>query len=292
MFKQLNSKVIIKCFIAAVLMLLTGMVIQIANGLLIFKKEPPELSFIMSVTVAYIVMGFLYSLAFYIFRNKIPGKTPLQKGIVHSLFVLFIVLFPGVLGMVAFDHEGLYNLFTPYKIETYIMYFIDIVNFLINGVILSILFKKDIVITEMIAPPRKKAVVSGVIGFFLFPALMFTFHVLFEQLQLFDYSIPNGAETWYYIGLMAPLSLAGALLPLFYYYIKDMFDGSWLKKSVCFAIVFFALYWIIVMSFILIFGYSIQLVLFYLLISIPSLLLCNIITGFIYRDKEKIGEID
>lgn len=287
MWRQFNLKVILKCLFNGIIMMFSGMIIQVAKGQLVFKKEPPTLSFVVGVMIAYIVMGFLFSIAFYIFKNNIPGKNVQQKSITHSLFCSFIVLVPGVIGMIAFDYDGLWNLLTPYKMEQYFIAVVDVVNFMIGGLVLAKLFKDDIQFSASIDFPKTAIVISGFIGTFLFPLLMFVFHGLAEMVIPLGLNIPGYARNWYYIGLLSPLILTGGLLPWFYHVVKESFHGSWLTKSIRFFLVFFICYWFMNFSFLVPFGFSVQTVLFYLIISVPSLLTVMILNGLIL---EKLGQ--
>ncbi|WP_371805216.1 hypothetical protein [Candidatus Lokiarchaeum ossiferum] len=279
--EELNSKNIIKCLLTGVLMMISGMIMQVIKGQLALEKEMPEFGFIISVAIVYTLMGFGYSIVFLMTKDYIPGRNPIQKGLTHGIFGSIVVLIPGVLGMTAFDHTGLFNLWTPYKLEQYFVCFVDVVNLLIGGVILAKFFKADIVINEPSKTPKRPIIITSLIGFILLPLLFLIFHFLGEFLLLFDYVVPSGAETWYYLALISPFALTGGLLPLYYYKVKESFSGNWKNQSISFFILIFLGYYIMNFSFILAFGYSLQTVIFYLIISIPALLPCILINGFI-----------
>jgi hypothetical protein len=259
---------------------------QVAKAQLIFKKATPSLNFIIGVIMAYIAMGFLFSMSFYIFRNHLPGKTAFRKSMAHSMFAIFIVLVPGAVGMIAFDYDGLFNLLTPYKIESYFIAFVDVVNFIVGGSVLAKLFRNDIYNIDSNNYPKKKIVISGFIGGLLFPLLMFALHILAERMMPLGLNIPANAREWYYIGLISPYILTGGLLPCFYFSVKETFIGSWINKVVQFFAVFFMGYWFMNFNFLIPFGYSVQTVLFYFAISIPSLFTVMILNGIIFRKPQ------
>lgn len=286
--KDINPKVLKKCLLTGILMMATGMVLQVAKGQLFFKKAPPELGFIVGVVVAYIIMGFLYAFVFFIFRKTLPGGTPFRKGLIYSGLVSLIVMIPGDTGVIAFDFSGGFNLLTPPKIEDYVICMVDVLNLIIGGLIVSRMFKPDIQIRRSTPVPKLKVLVSGISGAVLFPLMMLALHLLAERILPLGIQIPESAKTWYYTALIAPSVLTGLFLPLYYATVKETFRGRWPAKAFRFFLVIYLCYWTINNLFLLPFGYSLETVLFYLLISLPSLLAIIFLSGYII-EKAKRG---
>lgn len=287
MYKQLNMKVLLKCLQTAVVMTLFGIIVQVVKGQLILKLPRPEISFIIGVVVSYVMVGTLYAIAFYIFRNALPGKTPVQKGLFYAVLCSLTVLIPGIFGMIAFDFEGKFNLFTPYKVEQYFIVLVDTVNLFIGGYVLAKLFKGNIAIAKPAEIPRSGIMISSLLGAILFPLLMLAVHVLAEGFIPVGLEIPVNAKQWYYIALNAPFILTGGILPLFYQSVIAALPGSWTRKSISFFLVFYCCYWLTNIGFMINFGFSLHYIIFLLGISIPSLLLIIMLNGFIIEKISK-----
>lgn len=284
MFKELNLKTLRKCLITGVIMMLTGIILQVAKAQLFLKKEPPELGFMIGAVIAYTLVGFLFAIGFYVFRNTLPGRTVLQKSLLHSLLAIVTVLVPGILGMTAFDFEGGFDLLTSRKFEEYTIAIIDVINFLFGGLLLARLFRNDTVARESRRMPKGK-LLGLLLGCTVFPLLMLTLFVTVQGMMSIGLDIPPKATSWFYTGFFAPLAITGAMLSVFYYHVKDTFSGSWLKKSLRFFLTFFICYWFMNISFMLVFGYQLLFIAILLLISIPPLLLITLLNGYIQKNE-------
>jgi hypothetical protein len=190
-------------------------------------------------------------------------------------------MIPGIMGVTAYDFNGQYNLFTPYKLEQYLTCLIDVLNLGVGGLVLGKLFKNDIVIKEPTPIPKMRMLLSSLIGAVVLPVLMFAVHYMAEGVFPIGLDIPEDAKEWYYIALNAPLVLTGGFLPLFYHCVKDALSGSRIVKSIKFFVVFFVCYWFMNIGFLINFGLSLHYVLFILAISIPTLLLVILLNGII-----------
>jgi hypothetical protein len=273
-----------------------GLVLQVEKAQLILKNKMPQLDFVVEVVIAYILMGFLFAVAFYFFRNVLPGKTAARKGLTYGMFVALVVLIPGGLGLNAFDFKGLFDLFTPFKIENYLIAAVDTTNMFFGGFVLSRLFKKDIELTEHSRFPKSGVLLSGILGAVLLPLLMFSFHILLEKILSIGLDFPDGVRGWYFIGLLVPNTLAGGFLPLFYVCIADVFpDCGWVRRSWFFFLTVLICYEVINVAFILPFGYSLQTVIFLFLFIMLSLLIIIMLNGFLLRkhvmEAEKLCRI-
>ena len=292
MIKQINSKVFLKCLQMAAIMTLFGIIVQVVKGQLILKLPRPQISFIIGVVISYIILGTLYAVAFYIFRNALPGKKSVQRGLFYAFFCSVTVLIPGVLGMIAFDFEGGYDLFTSYKIEQFFILLVDAVNLFIGGLVMTKFFKDDMVFPRSAERPQKGILISCLIGAVLFPLLMLVVHMMAEGIFPLGLEIPVNAKLWYYKALIFPFILTGGFLPWFYQSVKDVFPGKWARKSFNFFLVFYCGYWVINVGFMLNFGFSLHYVLFLLGISILSLLLITMLNGFVIDKISKEGQPD
>lgn len=281
MKKVVNMQLFKKCFLTSIVMMFTGMVMQVGKAQLFLKKEPPAFGFIISVIIAYIVMGFLYAFVFYITRHVLPGKTPAQKGLYHSLFASLIILIPGALGMIAFDIDGGFHLLTSAKIEAYAICVVDVVNLSIGGLVLAKLFKDDIKIRRPVVYPKTGLLISSFVSAVLFPLMMLTMHFLVEKIMPLGIDIPDTTRTWYYIGLILPFILSCVFLPVYYQNVKDAFPGSPLTKLLRFFMIIYFCYWLINVLFLLPFGYSLQTVIFYLVMSILPIFVIILVSGYI-----------
>lgn len=279
--KEISIQILKKCLLTGIIMMAAGMVMQVAKAQLFLQKEPPKLGFLISVIIAYIFMGSLYAVVFYLTRHVLPGRTPAAKGLYHSLFASLIVLIPGALGIIAFDFDGGFNLLTSAKIEAYAICLVDVINLGIGGLVLAKIFKDDIRIRQPVMLHKPGFLVSSLISAVLFPILMLAMHLLAEKLLPLGINIPKTARLWYYTGIMLPYILTGGFLPVYYHNVKDTFPGRWITKSLRFFLMIYLGYWLINILFLLPFGYSLQTAIFYLVMSIPSLLVIIMLNGYI-----------
>jgi hypothetical protein len=159
---------------------IVGMVLQVSKSIVLLQKTTPQLSFLIGVTICYIITGILFARGFYFIKNTLPGKSRAAKGFIYAILVFSTAWFANIIGMIAFDFTGTFDLMTSHKIDVYAITIVDAINLMLSGVVLGFIAeKKNSTANNRTALHkstsqtqrinRKGVVISSVIGFFLFP---------------------------------------------------------------------------------------------------------------------------
>jgi hypothetical protein len=266
---RFDLKTLWKCIFTGFYLLIEGMVLQISKGILLLQKKPPALNFIIEVSIFYFITGFLFALVFFIVKNALPGKKRYTRGLFYGLLVAFGVAFGMILGVIALDFEGKFNLLTPYKIEAYFITIIDIVNFIITGMALGVIAEKKGFEFKKANFNRKGLAIASMIGLIAFPALSYLISVIIDPFIPIGINFPDrDAELLFYTGTFIPFAVNGAVIPLFYCLTKDAFTGAWKEKSTKFFLLYYFGFLVIGSLFALPFGFSLQSVIHFLMILI------------------------
>jgi hypothetical protein len=268
---NMKRNVIRKSALIGLYLTVQGMMLQLGKNLLFFHKKSPSVDFIIQVCILYFITGFLFALGFYLLDRFIPGRSRLSKGVSYALLVYFAVAFGGLIGVIGLDPLDTNYLFTPYKIDSYVIAISDLINFLLVGIVLGLSIKSE----NFKAVPRKKGgkrlMAASIIGFFAFPALGFILLKLTALVIPLSMGFTPAAEARFYSGTFIPLSVTGAMIPVFYLTVMDFFPGDWKKKGVMFFLFYYFAYWAISIVFGLPFGLSTQAVAAFLISSFVSL---------------------
>ena len=239
----------------------------------------PSPAFLAQVFACYFVTGFLFALGFHRFGNSMPGKTMLGKAFIYAAVVNVTVFLGNIVNMIAFDPDGLSDLFTPYKVLQYATALADLVNFLIASLYLAALVKNFPIRGTPRKIERKEIAVSMVVGAVLFPATGFGVFQLLDVLFPAVFAIPAAARAEFFMGFWIPtIPTTGICVPLFTLILLDSFKGGTVNKSMKIAGTGFLLYWLPAGIFILPFGYSIGQLAFFLVVMLPPLFIVTLST--------------
>lgn len=205
----MNIKIIIRCLLFGIYLTIQGMVLQVGKAVLFFHSKPPAPDFIIEVTLLYFITGFLFALGYFLLIQAIPGKSKLSKGLNYSLLVYFGIAFGNLIGVIGFDFQGKYNLFTLYKIENYAIALADFINFTLAGTVLGLTSNKTTFSPSLKQMSGKKLMTASAAGFFVFPGLSAGLLKLVSFIIPLKLKIPSDRETWFYMGIFIPLTVTG-----------------------------------------------------------------------------------
>jgi hypothetical protein len=290
MHSEINLQEWLKCLFIGLFLTMVGMFLQVSKSILLLQKNTPELSFIIGVTLCYMITGILFALGFYLIKNTLPGKSRAVKGFVYAILVFSTAWFANIIGMIAFDFTGTFDLITSYKIDIYATTVVDAINLMLTGVVLGIIAEKK---NSTATPPfilqestfrtprmnRKEVAFASVIGFLLFPISTFVFFKMVAWVIPSGINVPSDAEVWFNLSLFVPLIVTGAILPIFYSLVRDSFAGSWLQKGTLFSTFFFLFYWLMVIVFVIPFGFRVIAVINFLVVSVFPIFLIILISA-------------
>lgn len=282
----MNYRKIYKSALIGVYLTIQGMVLQLGKNILFIHKEPPTVDFIIQVCILYFITGFLFALGFYILERVIPGKSRLSKGVIYALLVYFAMAFGNLIGVIGLDPSDRNDLCTPYKIDSYAIAFIDFINFFLGGVVLGLSAESENFVAVPIKKGGKRLLIASAIGFFVFPALGYSLLKLVTLIVPLSMNFTPDAEARFYTGIFLPLSVTGAMIPVFYLLVMDFFSGDWKEKGGKFFLFYYFFYWIINIVFGLPFGFSLQAVVAFLISSFVSLFVVILLSARILKKEE------
>ena len=130
----------------------------------------------------------------------------------------------------------------------------------------------------------KSLIFTSTIGFFIFPVLSAGLLKLVSFFIPLSMNIPSDGETWFYLGIFIPLTITGAVIPLFFHTVKNAFAGGWKEQGWRFCIFYYFIYWCINIIFGIPFGFSISAVIAFLLSSFISLAVLILLAAKILID--------
>ncbi len=227
---RFDTKTFWKCIFIGFYLLIEGLVLQRSKAILLLNKEPVTMSFLIEVSIFYFLTGFMFALVYFIIKDALPGKKRYMRGLFYGLLVAFGVGFGLIIGIIGLDFEGKFNLMTPYKIEAYLITVVDLINFIISGMVLGVIADKKEIKSNQAKFNKKRLMIASAAGLIAYPAINFLISILIEPAISLILDIPKDAVTWFYVGFFIPLAVNGAVIPLFYCLTKEAFTGSWLQE--------------------------------------------------------------
>ena len=265
---RFDIKTLWKCIFIAFYLLIEGMILQRSKAILLLHKGPVAPGFLIQVAIFYFLTGFLFALAYFVVKDALPGKKRSTRGLFYGLLYAFGVGFGLILGAIGLDFKGKFDLLTPYKIEAYLTTFVDLINFAISGMVLGVIADKEETRSHQTRLDKKGLVIASAAGLIAYPAMSFLISILIEPIISLVMDTPRDAVTWFYAGLFVPLAVNGAVIPLFYCLTKEAFTGGWVRKSLQFFLTYYFGYLVILSLFGLPFGFSLEAIAHFLVISI------------------------
>jgi len=274
---RFDIKTLWKCILIGFYLLIEGLVLQRSKAILLLHKEPVTLTFLIEVSIFYFLTGFLMALVYFIIKDALPGKKRYTRGLFYGLLVAFGVGFGLIIGIIGLDFKGKFDLLTPYKIQAYLITVVDLINFIITGMVLGVIADRKEIKSNYAGFNKKRLVIASAAGLIVYPAMNFLISILIDPIISFVFDIPKDAVTWFYAGTFIPLAVNGAVIPLFYSLTKEAFTGRWVRKSLQFFLIYYFGYLVILSFFGLPFGFSLQAVVHFLvIIVVPTLFIAGL----------------
>ena len=274
---KFDIKTLWKCIFIGFYLLIEGIILQRSKAILLLHKEPVTLNFIIEVAIFYFLTGFLFALVYFVIKDVLPGKKRVTRGLFYGLLVAFGVGFGLIIGIIGLDFKGKFDLLTPYKIDAYLITVVDLINFIITGMVLGVIADKKEIRSNQARFNKEGLVIASAAGFIAYPVMNFLFSILIDPIISLVFDIPKDAVVWFYAGIFTPLAVNGAVIPLFYCLTKEGFTGNWVRKSLQFFLIFYFGYLVILSLFGLPFGFSLQAIVhFLIIIVVPTFLIAGL----------------
>ncbi|MBN1798795.1 MAG: hypothetical protein JW822_09460 [Spirochaetales bacterium] len=281
---RLNKNVLLKSLLIGGLTPVSGIILHIIKQRLFLPgNPPPDAQFLIAVSGLFFIMGFLFAVGFFLFRPEMPGRKNYIKALVFALLVNATAFSPNIIGMIAFDFTGKFDLFTNVKLENYATTAADFINICLIGLITGFLSRsQDKTVGQMPKKNRTRLLPAVFFGAVLFPASCALLFFIADSLLSRVFNIPDHAKLWFYSGLFVPLCLTGGVLPVFYRFAGRALSGNWIKKGISFTALFVLLFWLVCIVFVIPFGYSIWIALFFIGVTVPPLVFVVLLSARLF----------
>ena len=207
---------------------------------------PPGFTTRISVLIA--LGGVLYTLGYVHFKDVLPGRGRLARGLLFGVVVFISANASQMLGMIAFDLQGGFDLLSPAKIPTYLTVVQDGIPVLAVFGLLGLLYGPSrpremqcprhwvrmSALTALAFPLGMLAVVEGL------GVLVPRFDVFFSRPSL------GASAPWFLTAFYGAFVATGALLPLYYAMTHERIRGSFLRKGVVSGLLYSCFFWLII----------------------------------------------
>ena len=206
----------------------------------------------------------LMVILFHVARGSIPARAGWLQGTLFGLFFLLSVQIPSVFGIVAFEEGADWQWFTPAKVANYATLFGDTLVFLVVGTLMGLLFG---VRGESQRPWPRAVAPAMVAGAVLFPVgLWAVVNLAFAVAPLDAPNAPVGRSLWFDLVFFGVFFFTGACLPLFHAVLRRPGGGRGLGAAFR-STGLFALLWLPVQNFMVVFGWEVGGALFFSTLS-------------------------
>ena len=255
---QMTRKTLARSALVGLFLTVEGMALQVANSLLIIHDSPPGTGHLIGVTACYVAAGFTFALGFFLVRERLPGRTPVGKGLRYAALVLAAVWISGFINLCAIDFQGGWSLFSPAKIRNYLMAPIDCLNFMIGGLVLGLITRRDP--AAGCAAPAAGLGARAAVGTLILPLSCAGAFFLISLALPPGYDLFGERVKIFYVFLFIPLAISGGGTALFHDALRSSPRRGILAESLKTASFIFVMYWIWNVVFVLFFGFTWQVV--------------------------------
>jgi hypothetical protein len=267
--------------LVAVAMTILGIGLQVSTAIILgFDAGPPGIGRIVGLTACYLLAGFAFALGFAALIGRLPGASPVGKGIRYATLVVLAVWLSGSINFCSIDFAGGWALLSRAKLNNYWMDLIDGLNLLAGGCVLGLVYRRKGSTSPALSPQleraraRPRALASRIaLCAALLPLLCFAFYSLASLLLPEGLDLSGQRRGIYDCYLFIPLAISGAGTALLHDILRRGNRQGILAGSASMALFVFATYWVPNCLFILLFGFTWQILVDFLLAMAVSLFL-------------------
>ena len=209
---KLNIKTILKIITFAVVSELISTPLQIFNSIFVLhERNRPETAFLISIAIIGTIMKILFAVAFINIGKFLPIKNSILKGLSFIGLVWISAYFPQIMGLVGGDGPIIEKAFSIS------IFLCDTIVYIINGIILGILFKsKYYSLKKCNNISLVKTIITNAI---LFPVLTFLTEQLLGKINNSFFIIKSlqvAKAKSFILSFYGFLIITGIMLPIFY----------------------------------------------------------------------------
>jgi hypothetical protein len=208
--------------------------------------QPP--GFTVKISVLLALGGVLYTLGYATFRDVLPGRNGLVRGLLFGSIVYLSAGASQMLGMIAFDLKGGFDLLSLTKIPTYASIVQDGLPVLIVFGLLGLIYGPS--------PRRELAWPRGLVRTSALTAVVFPLGMLavvegigtlVPQLDVFYNRPALGASApWFLSAFYGAFVITGALLPLYYAMTRRRLSGAFVRRGVAAGLLYTLCFWLVI----------------------------------------------
>ncbi len=270
---KIAQKTLARSALIGLFLTVEGIGLQVANSLLIVHDGPPSLGHLVGVTACYLAAGFTFALGFFLVRERFPGRTPVRKGLRYAATVLTAVWISGFINLCAVDFTSGWNLLTPARIANYLMAPIDCLNFMVGGLVLGLITRKDTGTAPVSAPFTASLAVRISVGAVLLPLLCAGLFFLISLVLPTGFDLSGDRLGIFYVFLFVPLVISGGGTALLHDALRSGVQRAAAAVSFRISAFIFVVFWLSNVAFVLFFGFTWQVVIGFLAAMAVSLVI-------------------
>lgn len=253
--------------VALSIVVLTPVIHSLLNLVHPFEASIAGEPIIPRLMVAVCVQAVLLVLVFVATRADLPASSGWARGMAFGAFFLLAVQIPSVFGIIAFEPGRDWEWFTEAKLANYVTLAGDTVVFVVVGVLIGTLFPGRGASRTRGARPSWGAMATGAVVFPL--SLWAIVHAAFACLPMQDPNAPVGRSLWFDLVFYGVFFLTGLCLPLLHAVVGRGSGARGVLRSAG----LFAMLWLPVQNFMVVFGWEVGGALFFSALSMGPVLL-------------------
>ena len=285
---RITTKAIVRSVLVALFMTVEGMTLQVVESVLVQHSGPPAPGRLVGLIVCYLAAAFTYALGFFLLLERLPGRSSVGKGLRYAGVVLTAVWISGFINLAAVDFQGGWNLLSPLKVDAFWMGVVDCANFLMGGLVLGLMTRKEW--HAMLPAPFTANLAARIAaGAVLLPALCAgVFHSV-ERVLPGGLDLSGERRSVFDVFLFVPLLISGAGTALFQDFQMTRPPGNIVSQTLRGCLFLFFLYWVPNAVFVLFFGFSWQILVDFLVAMAVALFLTMMVMQSIARVRSPVA---
>jgi hypothetical protein len=282
---RIENKTLVRSALVGLFLTIEGMAFESTKSGLILHESPPQLGHVAGVTVCFLVAGFTFALGFFLFWKQLPGRTTVGKGLRYSVLVLLAVWISGYFNLAAIDFAGGWNLLSPAKIDALWMAVCDCLDFLIGGLVMGLVVRKDEQVVPVLSWFSAKLAARTTVGAVMLPLICAVFFSLAAVVLPGGFDLHGERALVFFVFLFAPLAISGGGTALLHAALRSGPRSTLIAGPFRITLFIFLMYWVPNSAFVLFLGFTWQVLADFLISMAASLYITVVVLETIGRAR-------
>jgi len=276
--RPITKKTVFRSCLVSLFMTVVGLSLQFLESAVVQGSGPPSPGCLAGLIACYLAAGFTYALGFFILSDRLPGRGAAGRGLRYAGLVLAAVWLSGFINLAAVDYEGGWNPLSPLKVDAFWMFDVDCANFLLGGLVLGFIARKDAPAerreTAASRTPRMAAnlALKMAAGAVILPILCAGVYHLVELFLPLGADLSGEKGRVFDAFLFVPLAISGAGTGLFHETLRNDPRRGVLHESSRQGSFLYLMYWVPNVAFVLFLGFTWQMTVIFYIALAPALL--------------------